>query len=98
MIINKSSDARKIIEEVMDRARLTEQDKETTANDMKQMNGYVYKALNGLLKKGESLNEEKLQSKGIKDREQIYDYVYFKKSKYAKNTEKTPFHPFLADE
>ena len=98
MVINKSTDARKIIEEVMERARLTDHDKETAANEMKQMNGYVYKAWNGFLKKGEALNDEKLQINKIKDREQLYEYVYFKKSKYAKNTEKTPFHPFLADE
>jgi hypothetical protein len=98
MIINKSTDARRIIEEVMERAKLTDREKEESANEMKQMNGFVYKAYNGLLKKGETINEDKIKTNDIKDRDQLYDYVYFKKSKYAKNTGSKGFHPFLADD
>ena len=45
MIIGKSSDARRIIEEVMERAKLSEKEKEESVSDLKQMNGYVYKKI-----------------------------------------------------
>ncbi len=98
MIIGKSSDARRIIEEVMERAKVSEKEKEESVNHLKQMNGHVYKAYTGLIKKGESINEEIIKSQGIKDREQLYEYIYFKKNKYAINADKKAFHPFLADD
>jgi hypothetical protein len=97
IVINKSVDAKRLIEDVIERVSNNKQVIEDLA-EKKQMNGHVYKAYKNLFNKGKEVEDKTIVKKKITKAEQLYDHVYFKLPKHAKNVGKTQYHPFLMNE
>jgi DNA polymerase III delta prime subunit len=98
IVINQSIDAKKLIESVIEKMDHNKQVLEELA-ESKQMRGHVYKAYSNLFNKGKQVDEKEIVAKKIKNREEMYDHVYFKLPKNSKNVKKsTAFHPFLVNE
>jgi hypothetical protein len=93
-VINKSIDAKRLIEGVMEKIHNNKEMIEEIT-ERRQLQGHVYKAYKNLFEKGKQVDEQTIIKKKIKNPEQLYDHVYFKLSKNSKHVKKLQYHPFL---
>jgi hypothetical protein len=96
--INKSMTAKQILEGVIEKIENNNQ-RLVDLVEKRQLNGFVLKAYSNAFKEAKKIDVEKKIKRKKVNKDDLYDYVFFKNKKFDKDPLKNKnYHPFLAEQ